>query len=95
MTHLASAVLWEILLRRQPKLEQLQSELAAVSDDGGTSFCANRLWYIHYEPQLKRLVGKGAEANDPLLLMPEAYELSRQTLYKLLPPCRDCICIPW
>ena len=95
MTQLTSAVLWEVLLRRQPGLGQLQSELAAVSDDGGSSFCANRLWYVRYEPQLKRLVGKVAEANDPLLRMPEAYELSRQTLYKLLPACRDCICIPW
>jgi hypothetical protein len=67
----------------------------SVGDGGGKSFCANRLWYVHYEPRLKRLVGKGAEADDPLLLTPEAYELSRQTLYKLLPACRDCICIPW
>lgn len=95
MNQLTSAVLWEVLLRREPQLERLQSELAAVRDDGGSSFCANKLWYVRYEPQLKRLVGNGAEVDDPLLRTREAYELSRHVLYRLLPDCRDCICVPW
>ncbi len=95
MNQLTSVVLWEVLLRREPGLERLQAELAAVRDDGGSSFCANKLWYVRYEPQLKRLVGSGAEAEDPLLRTPEAYELSRHVLYRLLPDCRDCICVPW
>ena len=84
-----------MLLRREPRLERLHGEVSAVRDEGGSSFCANKLWYVQYEPQLKRLVGKTAEADDPLLRTPEAYELSRQTLYRLLPDCRDCICVPW
>jgi len=95
VTHLTSAVLWEVLLRREPKLARLQSELAAVRDEGGSSFCANRLWYVRYEQQVRRLVGEGAESDDPLLRTSEAYELSRHVLYRLLPDCRDCICVPW
>lgn len=95
MTHLASAVLWEVLLRREPGLARLQSEATAVRDKGGRSFCANRLWYIRFEPQLRQLVGKSSEGNDPLLRSPEAYELSHQILYRLLPDCRNCICMPW
>ena len=84
-----------MLLRREPRLELLRSELAGVRDDGGTSFCANRLWYVRYEPELRRLVGKSAEKDDPLLRTPDAYELSRHLLYRLLPDCRDCVCVPW
>lgn len=84
-----------MLIRREPRLERLQAELAAVRDDGGSSFCANRLWYVLYDPKLKRLVGEGAEGNDPLLRTRDAYELARHVLYRLLPDCRDCICVPW
>lgn len=88
-------MLWEVLLRREPRLELLRSEMAEVKDEGGVSFCANKLWYVRYEPELKGLVGKSAEVDDPLLRMPEAYELSRHVLYRLLPNCRDCVCVPW
>ncbi len=84
-----------MLVRREPKLLRLQAELTAVRDDGAGSFCANRLWYVSYEPQLKRLVGEGAECDDPLVRTRDAYELARHVLYRLLPNCRDCICIPW
>jgi hypothetical protein len=84
-----------VLIRREPRLEQLQAELAAVRDEGGPSFCANRLWYVRYGPELKRLVGSDAEVDDPLLRTNDAYELSRHVLYRLLPDCRDCVCVPW
>lgn len=95
MTHLTSALLWEVLVRREPRLERLKSELAAVRDGGGASFCANRMWYVRYEPQLRLLAGEGAEVDDPLLRTDDAYELSRHVLYRLLPDCRDCVCVPW
>lgn len=66
-----------------------------MRDEGGPSFCANKLWYVRYEPELRRLVGKGAEADDPLLRTQEAYELSRHVLYRRLPNCRECVCVPW
>ena len=84
-----------MLLKREPDLARLQLELMAVKDEGGESFCANKVWYIWYEPQLKQLVGSHAGRNDPLLRSQEAYELSQHHLYKLLPNCRNCICVPW
>ena len=66
-----------------------------VKDEGGESFCANRVWYIRYEPRLKQLVGRHALRSDPLLRSEEAYQLAQHKLYQLLPNCRDCICVPW
>lgn len=84
-----------MLLRREPDLARLQREVLAVKDEGGDSFCANKVWYIWFEPQLKQLVGRDARGSDPLLRSQETYELSHHNLYKLLPNCRDCICVPW
>jgi hypothetical protein len=95
VTQLASTVLWEVLLRREPGLARLQSEAMSVRDEGGSAFCANRVWYVRFEPQLKQFVGSDAEGDDPVLRSPEAYELSRQILYRLLPDCRNCVCVPW
>lgn len=66
-----------------------------VRDEGGASFCANKVWYVHFDQELKKLAGKHAATDDPLLRTQESYELSYQTLYKLLPNCRNCICVPW
>lgn len=84
-----------MLLKREPELARLQYDAMAVRDEGGNSFCANKVWYVSFEPQLKQLVGNNARADDPLLRSQEAYELSYHTLYKLLPDCRNCVCVPW
>jgi hypothetical protein len=84
-----------VLLKRETGLAHLQLELMSVKDEGGDSFCANRMWYVRYEPQLKTLVGKQAARNDPFLRSQEAYDLSYHHLYKLLPNCRNCVCVPW
>lgn len=74
---------------------QLEDEVKGVRDEGGVSFCANKVWYIWVEPQLKELVGEHAQKQDSLLRSPEAYDLARETLYRLLPNCRNCVCVPW
>lgn len=84
-----------MLHKREPELARLQSEMSAVEDEGRDSFCANKVWYIWFEPQLKQLVGPQARSEDPLLRSPEAYQLAYHNLYKLLPNCRNCICVPW
>ncbi|MFL6230991.1 MAG: hypothetical protein ACJ741_19620 [Pyrinomonadaceae bacterium] len=95
MTHLASALIWEVLLNREPELARLQADAAAVRDGGGPTFCANKIWYVSFEPRLKQLVGRNARSADPLMHTSEAYELAYRTLYRLLPNCRDCVCLPW
>lgn len=84
-----------MLLKREPELARLQSEVMGVTDEGGEFFCANREWYVRFEPKLKELVGTRAERDDPLLRTQEAYELSHHNLYRLLPNCRNCVCLPW
>ena len=69
--------------------------MAAVRDEGGPSFCANKVWYIHFAPRLNELAGERARSDDPLLRSDEAYELSYQKLYRSLPNCRSCVCEPW
>ena len=84
-----------MLVEREPELARLRRDVEAVRDEDGAPFCANKVWYIHFKPRLKQLAGEGARRDDPLLRSPEAYELARHTLYRLLPDCRDCVCIPW
>jgi len=89
-------VTWETLVDREPRLADLYAEISHVTDDGSSvTFCANRLWYVHFEPRLLDLVGSRAETPDALIRAPEAYTHARRTLYRLLPDCRSCVCVPW
>ena len=92
----APVITWEALTEREPRLAQMYTEIAHVTDDKiSATFCANRLWYIQFEPRLLNLVGSRAEMPDKLVRAPEAYTLARRTLYRLLPDCRNCVCVPW
>ena len=82
-------------MEKEPLLARLQQELSAVRDEGGHSFCANKYWYVEVAPRVSTLVGAHAEADDPLLRSPEAYEAAYNVLYHLLPNCRNCVCVPW
>lgn len=79
----------------EPELAQLRREVESIGDEGGAYFCANKVWYIWIEPRLKELVGRHALRRDPLLRSHEAHEAARETLYRLLPNCRNCVCVPW
>jgi hypothetical protein len=76
-------------------LARLRLEAESVKDEGGTSFCANKIWYIKFDRRLAELIGQDAHKDDPLLRSRNAHELAYETLYKLLPDCRSCICLPW
>ena len=95
MSYFAPVISWDMLLQREPELTQLQLELKAVKDEGGPSFCANKLWYIQFEPRLREIVGPQAKTNDLVLRSTQAQILARNILYKLLPDCRNCVCTPW
>ncbi|HYP02130.1 MAG TPA: hypothetical protein VER76_18205, partial [Pyrinomonadaceae bacterium] len=95
VSYLAPVVTWELLAEREPALAALQLELSAVRDEGGNSFCANKYWYVRVAPRVTELVGAQAAADDPLLSAPEAYTVAYEVLYRLLPNCRNCVCVPW
>ena len=84
-----------MLLEREPALAELQVELSAVRDEGGNSFCANKYWYVQVAPRVAELVGAQAARDDSALRTPEAYALAYEVLYRLLPNCRNCVCVPW
>jgi len=88
-------VTWRMLVEREPELLRLRREIEAVRDDGGAYFCANKVWYIRFKPQLRELAGASARKNDPVVRSPAAYRLAHDTLYRLLPDCRNCICMLW
>ncbi|HEV2801084.1 MAG TPA: hypothetical protein VGW12_11335 [Pyrinomonadaceae bacterium] len=46
-------------------------------------------------PRVADLVGAQARREDPLLRTPEAHTLTYEVLYRLLPNCRNCVCVPW
>ncbi|HEX8457313.1 MAG TPA: hypothetical protein VF656_08450 [Pyrinomonadaceae bacterium] len=95
MSYLAPVITWDALLEREPALGLLQRELAEVRDEGGNSFCANKYWYVRVAPRVAELVGAQARRDDPLLRAPEAHTLAYEVLYRLLPNCRNCVCVPW
>ncbi len=84
-----------MLLEREPALAALQRELSEVRDEGGNSFCANKYWYVRVAPRVAELVGAHAAQDDPVLRAPEAHTLTYEVLYRLLPNCRNCVCVPW
>ncbi|HJR09192.1 MAG TPA: hypothetical protein VJ842_18170 [Pyrinomonadaceae bacterium] len=46
-------------------------------------------------PRVAALVGAQAAQDDPLLRASEAYTVAYEVLYRLLPNCRNCVCVPW
>jgi hypothetical protein len=87
---------WTDLCRREPDLEQLESDVLRIAagpiPDG---FCANRVWY-GYDARLNDcpkarllcLVGWDASRDDPVLHSSRAYNVAYEHLYELLPDCR-------
>lgn len=83
---------FEELCQIEPRLLALYRRAQAVKDDKRKpSFCANRVWYTEFKPELCRLVGW--EAENPALRTEEAYDLAYDTIYDVLPPCRNCWCL--
>lgn len=90
---------WETLTKAEPRLIELYNAVAAVKDDGTEpAFCANDWWYGDngFKDRMSDLVGWGADEGNPqhaLLETEEAYSLAYDTLYDLLPECRNCGCL--
>jgi hypothetical protein len=85
----------------EPRLLELEARARAIKDDGQTRrFCANHRWhgcigcdvcYGGLEQALTRLVGWGAET--PELRSEATYDVAYDHLIRLLPPCRNCMCL--
>ncbi len=73
----------------EPQLQQLYDEMRQV-DGTDKHFCANDVWYRQFKPRLFFLVGYHAENRK--LSGERHYDIAYQTLYNLLPPCRECCC---
>jgi hypothetical protein len=78
----------EQLAAREPEPGQLREEIEQVEAINST-FCANRIWYERLRSRMMKLVGDMAQSENPVIISSEAYDLSYQTLYHLLPPCRS------
>ncbi len=88
---------WNDLVRAEPRLAVLRSEIERITAGDGQRFCANEHWYGHHgQPGIKRtlvrLVGFRAENPDPVLHTMAAYDTAYETLYSQLPDCWDCDC---
>jgi hypothetical protein len=92
----SSRVTWRTLVRIEPALAALETEIRALRPAPGERFCANGCWYGFrghrgIKPRLERLVGW--DAVDPRLATCQAYDLAYDHLYRLLPDCRGCACL--
>jgi hypothetical protein len=91
---------WEQLCKLEPELRTLYRRAKAIKDDGKAGwFCANRVWYGNaiedgLKSTLLRLVGHSAAKKEkhPLLATSQAYDLAYETIYEVLPGCRNCSC---
>ena len=79
------------LTKIEPRLKQLYNKARQV-DGSEANFCANRVWYEEFKPQLLNLVGQGAAR--PELQTVEAYDVAYKKIYRALPNCGEgCSCI--
>lgn len=81
---------------KDPEIAEFIAHVLSVRDEGGKSFCPNRVWYGYSNPRtyglkgdLKHLVGwSGSTAfRDE-----ESYRVLYEYAYGLLPDCRNCGC---
>lgn len=86
-------VTWSELTKIEPRLITLLADVKAVRDPGSASFCANEIWYDQFRERVSNLAGWCAENRDPRIASSAAYDIVYQTLYELLPPCRNCMCL--
>lgn len=94
---------FEDLVRREPRLAELEARVRAVRDTGeGSFFCSNHAW-LPLASELRQLVGvyrRGWSAHEPgdPLYDTYAFETCYLRLSRAMPPCRDCGCQlfqPW
>ena len=83
------------LFRLEPRLAELEREVAAVRDDRqGSWFCSNFLW-LPINTRLRLLIGVARlpqPDEDRRLYDSRAYEQVFEHLSRRLPPCRGCGC---
>ena len=85
---------WEEICECEPLISELLKSAQSVKDNGlEEGFCANRLWFSFYAPQIKQLVG--FVARNVALRNSRCYELAYTKAYCALPPCRNCNCFLW
>jgi len=83
------------LFTSEPRLASLLAEAKGIRDCGTTrSFCANFMFYKlrGLKDRLQSLVGY--DAANPRLRTSRAYDLAYTAIYEVLPPCRNCACLP-
>jgi hypothetical protein len=85
----------EELIVFDPRIGRLRDVVRGVKDDRRKSswFCANKTWYGLFKPQVVALVGFFREGEGPEVLFTAiAYDIVTQSLWELLPDCRNCGC---
>lgn len=83
--------LWREIIKTEPRLARILARAKDVKDDGSAkSFCANRIWYEEFKPELIWLVG--FESSHAALRTTKHYDVAYEKIYEALPACRGCIC---
>jgi hypothetical protein len=92
MTTNTKPLTWNELARLEPRLSGLLDKAKAVKAKG-RNFCANDVWYRRFKPRLLWLVGWDRPDNHPVLSSMQAFDLAYETIYEVLPNCRQCTCL--
>jgi len=85
---------WEQLIKAEPRLLKLYNKVKKDSEKYAKitdSFCANDVWYEKYKPRLCLLVGW--EAQNKSISDETSYDVAYNTIYELLPNCKNCGCL--
>jgi hypothetical protein len=82
---------WEEICKKEPRLSELYADARRITSRGDPNFCANFVWYRTLKPRLLFLVGWHAER--PELRTSEIYDFVYHYIYKVLPSCRNCLCM--
>ena len=86
--------IWKRLIELEPTLGIIFDEAGSVVDDiNQPSFCANEYWAkSSLKFQVGCYVGPEALTKNPELKGAEAFTIAYTTIYRALPPCRNCGC---
>lgn len=85
---------WNDLVDREPLLGDVADEAKSTSDD--SPYCQLDTWYRRFKPRVRDLVGwDRGSFGTPRRRLPSiesctAYDLAYESLYAMLPDCRDC-----
>jgi hypothetical protein len=74
----------------EPGLTDLMQKARFIRSDTEYGDCLVSIWYMHFKPRIKYLVGFSARKQSEVLRSERAYDVAYKTIYNTLVKCGSC-----